>query len=506
MLTEAQKNEIRHGVEEGAADIVKSGKINRLLEEFQRDNGDAEAWKIEAARHALPYLLSLFGLIRGVVMQGGDLARCRIEAITDAIDGAYLWGKLKPVTPEFRMIEDDGIGVIIIEGMLECIRGRAMAYWKERIHADDKTEGDDTPDIAEEETMRRAFLTLPSAPAVKSLFDLFGVGSDLWENPKQLMRRERALDTHRKFNIEKDVTRPEIIRVTIETRSASQAYEVDWKYLSGTNAGIKKVFSFISTKVSALFHDDILAKNAISFPLQELVDAGLYSSLDTARKGFEDAGEALIRIGVKGWLKLSNKKRYEQVDIGTFFILFRIKKNVCIVKINPDFAWGMFTAFYTPLPPYAYELKINAFTLISLIFTTARQRWENIGEKAVMEFPIKMRHIQTRLALPDESTTKNPRRDIRDVIECAIEEIEEKSNTNDFQIDTYQTNGQPMKDKTPISEFLEGYIVIKLKGDYVESFKAIAANAKKRIKAAHKRKAQTSTTKGNRGGDQTLHQ
>ena len=333
-----------------------------------------------------------------------------------------------------------------------------------------------------------SFLNLPSTPAAINLLNLFGIGSDLRENPKQVIKREKALDTHKKIKIEGDSTRPEILRVTIESRSALQVYELEYKYLEGSNAGLKKVYSFISSKISSIFHDGAPVKNSIEFPLQELVDSGMYKTLDTARRGFLDAGEALIRVGVKGWLRLCNKKRYEQVDVGPFFTLFRIKKGICIVKINPDFAWGMFTAFYTPLPPYAYKLPINAFTLISLIFTVARQRWEKIGKTGALKFPIKMKHIQTRLNLPDEDKTLHPRRDIRDVVEKSIEDIEATSNTKDFTITPYRASGEPTDDDDSISTFLAGYLEIELKGEYAESFTTIANKAEKRVKAAQKKK------------------
>lgn len=410
------------------------------------------------------------------------------DCILNAIDSHYFWEKLKPVVPEFREIHDDGVGAIIVDPLLNQLKSILLQEWER-----EEQEKSGLKEVEQE--VEQAFYNLPSTPATTALFNLFGFGSDLWENPKQVVEREKALDTHKKLKIEGDATRPEILRFTIATRSALQIYEVDRHFLEGTNAGLKKIYSFIQTKVTRIFSDGIPVKTSIEFPLRELVDSGVYKTLDTARKGFLDAGEALIRVGIKGWLKLSNKKRYEQVDVGSFFTLFRVKRGVCVVKINPDFAWGMFTAFYTPFPPFAYKLSSNAFTLISLIFTIARQRWGRIGKADALKFQIKMRHIQTRLNLPDEDKTRNPRRDIRDVIENAIEEIERASNTTDFTMISRKSDGTLMEDNASISAFLAGHLEIELRGDYSESFKTIAVNSGKRIKAAQKRKEQ-SLTKG----------
>ena len=157
-----------------------------------------------------------------------------------------------------------------------------------------------------------------------------------------------------------------------------------------------------------------------------------------------------------------------------------LKNGICTVYMNSRVNWDFVLSFYTIIPKWAFKLKNNAYTLVRYIFYLARQNTEAIKEKGY--FTISIRAVCAELNLPDMEETKNPGRDIINVIEDATSEIEQENNDSDFTITPVNFDVD-----TPARERLtNGYLKIGLKGKY--HFFIDIAKAEEQQIAAYKRR------------------
>lgn len=118
--------------------------------------------------------------------------------------------------------------------------------------------------------------------------------------------------------------------------------------VTGSNKSAKKLFmlSLIKAKEQAIHNNGQLTKNYVSFPLQELVDIGFYSSPQTARVGFDKGVDILTSLKINGKVKKSKKK---EVEIKTMEVLFtgaRIENGQCYVFFNPYINWSFLIQYY----------------------------------------------------------------------------------------------------------------------------------------------------------------
>lgn len=230
----------------------------------------------------------------------------------------------------------------------------------------------------------------------------------------------------------------------------------------------------------------------VQFSLRELVGEGMYSSLDSARNGFYKAGDILTSLKLSG--KTTKGKIVQQGQHSVLFPNVKVDKAVCEVALNQEIPWDLIAPYHTAIPAYYFNLDNRAADLLYLIFTTARQRTKDIAEKGF--FTISYRNIQYQLNLPNETNTKNPKRDIKDEIERAIEQIEEKEReyakdhsrqlkpgeTPDFSL---YPDADP---DAPIKKYLdEGKLVVSLKGKYASTFHEIEKHTVERIDRNQKR-------------------
>lgn len=127
----------------------------------------------------------------------------------------------------------------------------------------------------------------------------------------------------------------------------------DLKVLSGTNAVEKKLFNLALIKANEqAFFNGSLTRTLITFPLQLLVDKGMYESTRAARRGFLTGMETLasqlkIRGEVKTKGKESNPKGFELLFTGAC-----IEKGQCKIYLNERLDWSFIIQYFTLLPPY----------------------------------------------------------------------------------------------------------------------------------------------------------
>lgn len=328
---------------------------------------------------------------------------------------------------------------------------------------------------------QKDFYNVPDSTASNLILETLGAGADIADLPA----RKRQVSHNATLEVYEDGKRRQ---VQLKAQKASVTIELaDIDKLTGSNKPAKKLFVLALIKANEqAIHDGQLTKNYVSFPLQELIETGFYSTPQSARKGFNSGMDTLTSLKIKGHIQ-KNKKTGSTIDaLEVLFTGARIERGQCTIFFNERISWSFIAQYFTILPRYYFRLSNRASDLLYYIFYLARQHTREIEERGY--FTIGFRAIQHRLQLPSEIGSPNPQRDIKQPIEDAIEELETQhsklyGNTEFSLLPVYD-------EYAPIAGFLEnGYLKVGLTGAFAETFIAISKDTAKQIETAQKRQA-----------------
>lgn len=329
---------------------------------------------------------------------------------------------------------------------------------------------------------QRDFYNVPDSTASNLILETLGAGAAIADLPA----RKRQVNHSTTLEVLESGKRRQ---VSLKTQKASVTIELaDIDKLTGSNKPAKKLFVLALIKANEqAIHDGQLTKNYISFPLQELIDTGFYSTPQSARKGFNAGMDTLTSLKIKGHIQQTKKKGSSIDALEVLFTGARIERGQCTIFFNERISWSFIAQYFTILPRYYFRLPNRASDLLYYIFYLTRQHTKDIEERGY--FTISFRAIQHRLQLPSEvGNNNNPDRTIKQPIEEAIEQIEDGHSglygNEDFSL-------LPVYDEyAPIANFLDnGYLRVELKGSFAETFIAISEDTAKQIEAAQKRQA-----------------
>lgn len=328
---------------------------------------------------------------------------------------------------------------------------------------------------------QRDFYNVPDSTASNLILETLGAGAAIADLPA----RKRQVNHSTTLEVLESGKRRQ---VSLKTQKASVTIEfADIDKLTGSNKPAKKLFVLALIKANEqAIHDGQLTKNYISFPLQELIDTGFYSTPQSARKGFNAGMDTLTSLKIKGHIQQTKKKGSSIDALEVLFTGARIERGQCTIFFNERISWSFIAQYFTILPRYYFRLPNRASDLLYYIFYLTRQHTKDIEERGY--FTISFRAIQHRLQLPSEVGNNNPDRTIKQPIEEAIEQIENGHSglygNEDFSL-------LPVYDEyAPIANFLDnGYLRVELKGSFAETFIAISEDTAKQIEAAQKRQA-----------------
>lgn len=246
----------------------------------------------------------------------------------------------------------------------------------------------------------------------------------------------------------------------------------------------------------------------IRFPLQELVEVGMYSSISKARTGVERHFKAIKTLGVGG--KFTKGKKFVSSDEGILFYHCKIRNNWVRLFVDQEINIKFLASYYTVLPMWAWGLSNNAFELVLYIFL--RSRTEKSGSINI-SFPI----IRERLALPtkEEYDEKNAKRKkngekelkwkpgqyvkkpiisaINDIVN-AIKEHDDKNITLDPH---YIINAENLE------EWMAGYLTVNFSGEYPKKLKQIQKNQARIIESEARKKEAALAKKAEKKGEKS---
>ena len=226
--------------------------------------------------------------------------------------------------------------------------------------------------------------------------------------------------------------------------------------------------------------------DSIGFPLQSLIDLGIYSTPQSARKGVKDFIDKVTSL-VQEEKKLKGKAAGNSTK-GVFIYNATIKSGYVTLSVNTNFDPNVFAKYTLYMPPWSYRLSNIAFSLLHYIMEIARQEGKQTGN-----FSISINAIQSRLGLPQKEDVPNRkyREKIQDPIENAIEEIEmaiinpANQATKGYNIQitpSYQPNCK-------IDDFLNARLEITVEHLLYERLHEIDTKRTKHIEAATKKKS-----------------
>ena len=300
---------------------------------------------------------------------------------------------------------------------------------------------------------------VPNSNAVSFMMEFLQSGGNLSEN-----RTSHDVKYAKTLNAK---CQPVIRRVSNNARAHSIEITVDGKdYLprSRNNVWFQKLLLYFLIRSNRQNNP-----KDIGFPLQTLVDMGLYSSLDNARRG------------VNAFFKYQEHFHVEQEDTketyhgGVLFCECTIKGNFVTFSRNTDV--DFLTEYITVLPSFVFHLSPAAFVLTYYIFSVARQRTAQISAKSC--FTLSLRGICERLALPSRDKVKNRkyREKIRLPIESAVKEINDAARgfaDGNLKLKIVSSDGS-------IQQWLDGYLEIQMDGAYAAVFDKIAKSKSGKI-------------------------
>lgn len=334
---------------------------------------------------------------------------------------------------------------------------------------------------AKPEPASEYFLNMPDSQASHLMMEALSTvatGIDvLPDRVKSTSRGKQNLEIKEKGNARQFIMTNDSSEIVVELG--------DIDALAGSNKTVKKLFilALIKANEQAIFHGE-MAKDTLMFPLQELVDLGFYSNLNSARKGFNAGMDALTQLRVKGKTKGGKNKETAIDAIAVLFTYGKIWRGNCYITLNDKINWKFIISYFTILPKYYFALGNRASDLLYTIFYLARQRTQEINKDGF--FTIRFRTLQQRLHLPSETGLNNPKRDIKKPLEDAIDAIQREHNAvhknEDFQLEA-------VVDKdAPIEEYLDtGYLKVTLAGTYADRFKRIGTEREQKAIAAQKK-------------------
>lgn len=324
------------------------------------------------------------------------------------------------------------------------------------------------------------YFYIGNSPASNLCFDALSAGKNISDLP----RRKKQMNRNTVYEVMKNQEGNKRI-INLSNKNARISLELsDIDKLTGNNKTAKKLFVFTLIKANEqVIHNGGLTRDYISFSLGELIEIGFYKVLNSARTGFKSGMDTLTSMKIKGSLKSTKTKRIEIESLEVLFTGARINRGQCYVFFNPRINWNFLSQYFTILPKYYFKLSSKASDLIYYIFYLARQHTKQIDKNGY--FTISLRAVQHKLQLPNEKESNNPQRDIKDVIENAIEEIEQEhskyyKNTEFSILPVYNEYGS-------ITDYLEsGYLKIGLTGDFSGKFVEISKRKIKKTSDGHK--------------------
>lgn len=366
-----------------------------------------------------------------------------------------------------------------LSGLEELTAAKASEWYKK---PKSKPKGSTTHIEKAAEQAKKLFYDMPNSSASHLLFDILSAGDNIADLPARKKQVNHGTIYEVKASGDKRL-------VSMENYEGTAKVTVELADINKLTKPAIMLLIYILVKVNEqALHNGKLTRDYISFPLQSLIDDGLYKTIQSSRRGFLTGRDALTSLKIKGQLQKRNgsKNAVKVDDLIVPFIKGGIKNNQSYIYLNPYMDWEFFAQYFTKLPKYIFSLSDRAGIMLYYIFYLARQNTREIASRGY--FTISFRAIHSLLKLPSETSTQRHEQLIRRPIEDAVGEIEtahkQMYGNKELSLELVYD------EKTGISEYLDnGYLKVSLKGAFAEPFISQNKTQQKKIQQAEQKKA-----------------
>lgn len=340
---------------------------------------------------------------------------------------------------------------------------------------------------------------LPSSPIVNLVIEGLDAGSNMADIPA----RKRAYSRAGKYTVSGNEQCREI-KLETQTSQITLTFS-DISKITGDKSTTKMFVYILIMGNKQAIRNGILTQDSVTFSLDDLKEAGIYKDIRAARRGFWETTDRLTSIKIKGKVHKKGTKKGKSEDIinqavdaaddndnKAMSVLFTdaiIQKNQCTVYLNPRVNWSLIAQFFTILPHYYFKLQGKAPILLLYIFYLARMP---DNERMIHKqgfFTIKLRAVHSRMNLPNEDNNENPKRTIKEPIEAAIAEIEDRQKicypgNNDFKLEIVYPP------KANIKRYLdEGILKVYIAGTFAQRFIDLSKKSEQAIQDKQEKQA-----------------
>lgn len=223
-----------------------------------------------------------------------------------------------------------------------------------------------------------------------------------------------------------------------------------------TNIHTLKLFLFLLGKVNeqAFDHTGKRLSDRVSFPIQELIDIGIYTDPKNATRGFLSSADIIPQIRIKG-LEASFDGSIENQSFAnlSYFTGYEKPKGSSNVTFYLETRqnWEPILDFYMSLPKSAFSIKNEkAFLLIYELILHARRNADKNKLKLTLSY------LQKVLNLPDEKAHNKVREKILNPI---LEAIKIASSLEEITIEKHEptnANARQILDNGYIDYWVKG--------------------------------------------------
>ena len=311
------------------------------------------------------------------------------------------------------------------------------------------------------------FFPFSTTNAKNALFDLLS-------NDGDVTKTALAINTVARKNTAKKHIGEKSRAIQVETANAQTIIEILGSDRKIKSRPAKKILHFIESEIyQHTYYNGQMTDEIVVFPLKKMVDKGLYKSVNNARRAFNDASDVLTALRVSATLKSRKSNKDVTLNEGNarvvLFPTMSISNGQCFVRLNQDINWTPILKDYFLMPDSWWALPDNASDLEYKIFRAARLNTRKLNKNA-LTFNVSLKSVAAWLNLPLK--TKNPKRNVKQPIETAIDQINQSLDPNTFRI----------KIKTDlnasIEQYLKGYLEVTMSGVYTDNL--IDINKKQR--------------------------
>ena len=233
--------------------------------------------------------------------------------------------------------------------------------------------------------------------------------------------------------------------------------------------GIKsgaKIFNFLLEKLNDQGYSEVT-----TYSLQELVDNGIYASTRSAYNNLPKILDKMYEISIEGSTTIYQGRKRDPKKFKKTRLIYELSTTnfgINTLSFTPIIREGL--KYITILPSWSYYLSDNAFMLLDYIYIIARQQLKTI--KTTGSFQVSIEAVRAHLGLMTiKEAGRDPGKLIRNVIEQAIDEIEQMRDKQDAKRDFEESKKSLSSLQiTPIFDFgndttetfLQGHLKIEL--------------------------------------------